>query len=117
MKQFLSFKAQDIINAALRVQKDPSAPDYRSLRRRVEALPPEHLSELVALMWLGRGFDEETVEDWPELLDRAALMSAEYLCEKGELGSYLKAGQDKIIEAVLLRRVCPAAYPLRMLPV
>jgi hypothetical protein len=102
MKIFLSFNAQPFVNAARRVQQDPSAPNYWSLRRRMEGLPPEHLRELVALMWLGRGFDEETAQDWPELLDRASGLSAEYLCEKGELGTYLDAGQDKIIEAVLL---------------
>lgn len=100
MNRYLSIPLAPIIHAARRAQHG-SIQDYRELRRLVEDRSPEQFQELLATMWLGRGFDGETVADWPHLIEQAARHDAEYVCSKAQLAEYLEAGQRKLCAAVL----------------
>jgi len=64
------------------------------LRRTLEALNGAELADLIGLAWLGRG--EESVEDWPDIMERVAEEQPEhpidYLMQLPLLGDYLDEG-------------------------
>lgn len=99
MKNFLTREIDSIISAARRARLG-SIQDRQQLRYLVEARSPEHLRELIATMWLGRGFGGESISDWADLLENAFGLDPEYVCLGASLADYLEAGRQKISAAV-----------------
>lgn len=71
------------------------SPAYQRLKRLIEVLPREQLRDLIALCWLGRGYDGS---DWTTLQARAERISGSEPSEIAyvlSLISYLPAGLDR----------------------
>ena len=72
----------------------PSDATEEELRRTLEALNGAEMADLIGLAWLGRG--EETIEDWPEIMQRVAEEHPEHpvawLMQLPLLGDYLEEG-------------------------
>jgi len=72
----------------------PGDATEEELRRTLEALNGAEMADLIGLAWLGRG--EETVEDWPDIMERVADEHPEhpvtYLMQLPLLGDYLDEG-------------------------
>jgi hypothetical protein len=72
----------------------PSDATEEELRRTLEALNGAEIADLIGLAWLGRG--EETVEDWPDIMQGVADDHPEhpvaYLMQLPLLGDYLEEG-------------------------
>jgi hypothetical protein len=75
-------------------------PSELALSTRISAFSKEELSELCALMWLGRGDGGESVGDWEDLVADAAgrdsAVLADYIGEKWPLNEYLRDGLVKL---------------------
>lgn len=76
------------------------SPTRHALVNFVDALRPAERRELLALMWLGRGDNGETAEDWPALKDEARRTSPNGdvlgLVGRNLLSNYLKSGLYKL---------------------
>ena len=72
----------------------PGDATEEELRRTLEALNGAEMADLIGLAWLGRG--EETVEDWPDVMQRVADEHPEHpvtwLMQLPLLGDYLDEG-------------------------
>lgn len=77
---------------------DPTAVE---LRNWIDDLPDDEKAELVAIMWLGRG-DDEDAGTFPNLVEEASgrqqhgRRTAAYLLGTPQLGDYLEEGLDKL---------------------
>jgi Protein of unknown function (DUF3775) len=72
----------------------PGDATEEELRRTLEALNGAEMADLIGLAWLGRG--EETLEDWPDIMQRVADEHPEHpiawLMQLPLLGDYLEEG-------------------------
>jgi Protein of unknown function (DUF3775) len=72
----------------------PGDATEEELRRTLEALNGAEMADLIGLAWLGRG--EETVEEWPDIMERVAEQHPEHpvawLMQLPLLGDYLEEG-------------------------
>ena len=76
------------------LEDHPGDPTEAELRDFIDALDEDEQTELVALMWLGRG--DGTLEDWDDLKDQARELrnprTADYLLGEPLLSDHLEAG-------------------------
>ena len=76
------------------LETHPNDPTLSELRAFINALSDEEQTELVALMWLGRG--DGTLEDWSDLRDEAERQhnnrTASYLLGEPLLADHLEEG-------------------------
>lgn len=75
------------------------SPAYRRLQKLIEALPDDQLRDLIALCWLGRGYDGT---DWSRLQNLAARSVGRSPSEISyvlSLMSHLPAGRDRVLAA------------------
>ncbi len=76
------------------------SPTRRALMNFVDGLRPAERRDLLALMWLGRGDNGETADDWPALRDEARRTSPDGdvlgLVGRNLLSNYLKSGLYKL---------------------
>lgn len=74
-------------------------PEAQALRNYLKRLPDDQMSELMALMWLGRGAGGECRDEYPKLVEDASRKldrAAYYIAEKAPLTDYLRAGLAKL---------------------
>jgi hypothetical protein len=76
------------------LEDQPGDATEEELRRTLEALNGAEMADLIGLAWLGRG--EETVEDWPDIMQRVTEEHPEHpiawLMQLPLLGDYLEEG-------------------------
>jgi len=76
---------------------DPKRKHFKII---VNSLGKEERAELLALVWLGRGDEGVTVEDWDSVLQRARKEddegTADYLIGKSPLADYIDKGLKKM---------------------
>jgi len=77
-------------------------PKRKHFKEIVNSLSKEERAELLALVWLGRGDEGVTVEDWDSALQRARKEddegTANYLIGKSPLAEYIDRGLKKMEE-------------------
>ena len=75
-------------------------PKRKKFKEIVNALSKEERTELLALVWLGRGGEGATLKDWESLIRHARNEddegTAEYLIEKALLADYIDKGLAKM---------------------
>ena len=75
-------------------------PKRKHFKEIVNSLGKEERAELLALVWLGRGDEGVTVEDWDSVLQRARKEddegTADYLIGKSPLADYIDKGLKKM---------------------
>jgi hypothetical protein len=82
------------------LQETPDNLTRAEVEAQIEDLEPDQQSELVALMWIGRGDFEP--EEWQEAMelaaDRAEGDTAEYLLTHPHVADYLDEGLDRLFD-------------------
>jgi hypothetical protein len=86
------------------LQDEPEDLTREELIEEIEGLAPNKQTELVALMWLGRGDDEP--EEWENLLtladERREVSTASYLLDHPLVADYWAEGLDRLGYGTLL---------------
>jgi hypothetical protein len=74
------------------------SPEERRLRQYLKQLPEDQMSELMALMWLGRE-SVRSRDEYRELVEHASRNMEDapsYVAEKAALAEYLRSGLAKL---------------------
>jgi hypothetical protein len=75
-------------------------PRRKHFKEIVNSLSKEERAELLALIWLGKGDEGVTLEDWDSLLEHAKKEddegTADYLIGKSPLADYIDKGLKKM---------------------
>jgi len=83
-----------------RIQNYLTHPKRKKFKEIVNALSKEERTELLALVWLGKGDEGATLKDWESLIEHARNEddegTAEYLIEKALLADYIDRGLAKM---------------------